>query len=197
MGAYSPLPWAPADLVDRVLAETVEPTLAEMRRRGTPFAGLLYVGLALTPDGPKVIEFNARFGDPETQVLLPLLETPLGGLLLAASNGTLGAHPPLRWHSGAAVTVVVASANYPGTPRTGDVILGAERPGVIHAGTARNADGALVSAGGRVLSATGTGPDLVAARDAAYALVDGITLAGSHHRTDIALRAAQGDVVVG
>ncbi|MCA2212866.1 phosphoribosylamine--glycine ligase [Jidongwangia harbinensis] len=194
MGAYAPLPWAPADLVERVMTETVEPTLAEMRGRGTPFAGLLYVGLALTPAGPKVIEFNARFGDPETQVVLALLATPLGGLLHAAATGTLGSHPPLEWHPGAAVTVVVAAHRYPGTPRTGDVITGAERPGVIHAGTARNAEGALVSAGGRVLAATATGADLAAARAAAYALVDGISLAGSHHRTDIALRAVEGTI---
>ena len=196
MGAYAPLRWAPDGLVERVMAETVEPTLAEMRERGTPFSGLLYVGLALTPDGPKVIEFNARFGDPETQVVLALLATPLAGLLMAAATGTLAAHPPLRWHSGAAVTVVVSSQNYPGTPRTGDVIEGAERPGVIHAGTARRADGALVSAGGRVLSVTATGADLAVARDAAYALIDGITLDGAHHRTDIALRAAQGQIAV-
>ncbi len=197
MGAYAPLPWAPAGLVEQVMAETVEPTLAEMRRRGTPFAGLLYVGLAITAAGPKVIEFNARFGDPETQVVLALLASPLGGLLNAAATGTLAGHPPLRWHPGSAVTVVVASHNYPGTPRTGDVILGGERPGVIHAGTARRAvDGALVSAGGRVLCATATGPDLAAARAAAYALVDGITLDGSHHRTDIALGAVNGEITV-
>jgi phosphoribosylamine--glycine ligase len=196
MGAYAPLPWAPPDLVERVLRDTVEPTLAEMRRRGIPFSGLLYVGLALTPDGPKVIEFNARFGDPETQVVLALLATPLAGLLKAAATGTLAGHPPLRWHPGAAVTVVVASENYPGTPRTGDVIEGGERPGVIHAGTARRADGALVSAGGRVLSATATGPDLAAAREAAYALVDGISLRGSHHRTDIALSAIQDKIKI-
>jgi phosphoribosylamine--glycine ligase len=196
MGAYAPLPWAPPNLVEQVMRETVEPTLAEMRKRGIPFAGLLYVGLALTPDGPKVIEFNARFGDPETQVVLALLETPLAGLLHAAAIGALADQPPLRWRSGAAVTVVVASNNYPGTPRTGDVIEGGEQPGVIHAGTARRADGALISAGGRVLSATATGPDLASAREAAYALVDGITLDGSHHRKDIALRAAQGKIVV-
>jgi phosphoribosylamine--glycine ligase len=197
MGAYAPLPWTPADLVEQVMASTVEPTLAEMRRRGTPFAGLLYVGLAITSKGPKVIEFNARFGDPETQVVLALLASPLGGLLNAAATGTLAEHSPLRWHEGAAVTVVVASHNYPGTPRTGDVIVGGERPGVIHAGTARRADdGALVSAGGRVLCATATGPDLAAAREAAYALVDGITLAGSHHRTDIALGAVQGTITI-
>jgi phosphoribosylamine--glycine ligase len=197
MGAYAPLPWAPPDLVDRVMGEIVHPTLAEMRRRGTPFAGLLYVGLALAADGPKVIEFNARFGDPETQVVLPLLATPLGALLYAAATGTLAAHPPLRWHPGAAVTVVVASHNYPGTPRTGDVIDGGERPGVIHAGTTRRADdGALISAGGRVLSVTATGPDLAAAREAAYTLVDGIRLDGSHHRSDIALTAVQGKVTL-
>jgi phosphoribosylamine--glycine ligase len=194
MGAYAPLSWAPHDLVPRVMRETVEPTLAEMRRRGTPFAGLLYVGLALTPGGPKVIEFNARFGDPETQVVLALLETPLAGLLLAAANGTLAGQPPLRWHEGAAVTVVVASANYPGTPRTGDVVEGAEVPGVIHAGTARRDDGALVSAGGRVLSVTSVGPDLAAARDSAYALVDGVRLAGAQFRTDIALAAVEGRI---
>ncbi|AEV81126.1 phosphoribosylamine--glycine ligase [Actinoplanes sp. SE50] len=196
MGAYAPLDWAPADLTERVLRETVEPTLAEMRRRGTPFAGLLYVGLALTPDGPKVIEFNARFGDPETQVVLALLATPLAGLLTAAATGTLAEHPPLTWHDGAAITVVVASHNYPGTPRTGDVITGAEVPGVIHAGTARNADGDLVSAGGRVLSVTATGVDLAAAREAAYALVDGVALDGAQFRTDIALRALNGQIKI-
>jgi phosphoribosylamine--glycine ligase len=191
MGAYAPLAWTPDDLVPRVMRETVEPTLAEMRKRGTPFAGLLYVGLALTPDGPKVIEFNARFGDPETQVVLALLATPLAGLLHAASTGTLAALPPLTWRPGAAVTVVVASENYPGTPRTGDVIEGAEVPGVIHAGTARRDDGALISAGGRVLSVTATGPDLAAARAAAYALVDGVRLKGAQFRTDIALGAVE------
>ncbi len=196
MGAYAPLPWTPDGLVDQVMRETVEPTLAEMRNRGTPFAGLLYVGLAITKDGPKVIEFNARFGDPETQVVLALLASGLGGLLNAAATGTLSAHPPLRWHDGSAVTVVVASHNYPGTPRTGDVIVGGERPGVIHAGTARNADGALISAGGRVLSATGIGPDLAAARAAAYELVDGISLDGSHHRMDIALSAVEGRITI-
>ena len=196
MGAYAPLDWTPSDLVPRVMRETVEPTLAEMRKRGTPFAGLLYVGLALTPDGPKVIEFNARFGDPETQVVLALLETPLAGLLQAAATGKLADHPPLRWHDGAAVTVVVASQNYPGTPRTGDVITGAEVPGVIHAGTARRDDGALISAGGRVLSVTATGPDLASARDAAYALVDGVRLEGGQFRTDIALSAVEGRITL-
>ncbi|GAA0426983.1 phosphoribosylamine--glycine ligase [Actinoplanes capillaceus] len=196
MGAYAPLDWAPADLTERVLRETVEPTLAEMRKRGTPFAGLLYVGLALTPDGPKVIEFNARFGDPETQVVLELLDTPLAGLLNAAATGTLAEHGPLRWKDGSAITIVVASHNYPGVPRTGDVIEGAERPGVIHAGTARNTDGALVSAGGRVLSVTAAGADLPAARAAAYALVEGVKLDGAQYRTDIALRAVEGRITL-
>ncbi|GAA2843439.1 phosphoribosylamine--glycine ligase [Actinoplanes cyaneus] len=196
MGAYAPLDWAPADLTERVLRETVEPTLAEMRRRGTPFAGLLYVGLALTPDGPKVIEFNARFGDPETQVVLALLATPLAGLLKAAATGTLAEHPPLRWHDGAAITIVIASHNYPGTPRTGDVITGAEVPGVIHAGTARNSAGELISAGGRVLSVTATGSDLASAREAAYTLVRGVSLPGAQFRTDIALRALNQEIKI-
>src|SRR6185312_5655362 len=157
--------------------------------RGTPFSGLLYAGLALTGRGPRVVEFNARFGDPETQVVLALLETPLAGLLHATATGTLAAHPPLQWKDGAAVTVVVAAANYPGTPRTGDVITGADQPGVIHAGTRRRDDGAVLSAGGRVLSATATGATLADARAAAYRLVDSLDLPDGRHRTDIA-RAA-------
>jgi phosphoribosylamine--glycine ligase len=195
MGAYAPLTWAPESLVDDVVSTVVEPTLAEMRRRGTPFAGLLYVGLALTADGPRVIEFNCRFGDPETQVVLALLETPLAGLLRAAATGTLAEHPPPSWRPGAAVTVVVAAAGYPASARHGDPILGADRvPGVLHAGTARRADGSLVSAGGRVLCCTATGPDLASARHAAYALVDGVTMPGARYRRDIALRAVTGPV---
>ncbi|MGI5212420.1 phosphoribosylamine--glycine ligase [Plantactinospora sp. CA-290183] len=195
MGAYTPLGWLPEGTVEQVMATVVQPTLAELRGRGTPFSGLLYVGLAITPDGPRVIEFNARFGDPETQAVLALLETPLAGLLHAAATGTLAGHPPLRWRPGAAVTVVLASAGYPGTPRTGDVVTGADRAGIIHAGTARRAaDGALVSAGGRVLSGTAVGADLAAARDAAYALVAGVGLDGAHYRRDIAEAAAAGRV---
>jgi phosphoribosylamine---glycine ligase len=193
MGAYAPLPWAPPTLVDDVLTTVVRPTLAELRRRRTPFAGLLYVGLALTPDGPRVIEFNCRFGDPETQVVLPLLETPLAELLLAAATGQLAHHPPLRWRRGSAVTVVVASAGYPGTPRTGDPVTGADRPGVVHSGT-RLVDGQLVSAGGRVLCCTATGPSLPDAREAAYRLLSGVGLAGSQHRTDIASAAIEGRI---
>ncbi|GAA1747953.1 phosphoribosylamine--glycine ligase [Luedemannella helvata] len=194
MGAYTPLPWAPGGLVDEVMATVVEPTLAAMRARETPFAGLLYVGLALTHKGVRVVEFNARFGDPETEAVLALLETPLGGLLRAAANGTLAEHPPLAWRDGAAVTVVVAAAGYPGQVRTGDVISGADQPGVLHAGTARGADGTLVSAGGRVLACTAVGADLASARDAAYSLVDKIELAGSHARRDIAAAAIAGAV---
>ncbi|MFV2010638.1 MULTISPECIES: phosphoribosylamine--glycine ligase [unclassified Micromonospora] len=201
MGAYAPLPWAPPDLVDQVMAEVVHPTLAEMRHRGTPFAGLLYVGLAVTAAGPRVIEFNARFGDPETQVVLALLETPLAGLLHAAATGTLADHPPLRWRDGAAVTVVLASAGYPAAARTGDVITGdaisgAGQAGISHAGTAHDATGQLVSAGGRVLSATGVGADLADARDAAYRLLAGVDLPGGHFRTDIALAAAEGRITL-
>jgi phosphoribosylamine--glycine ligase len=191
MGAYAPLPWAPVGLVDDVLATVVEPTLAEMRRRGTPFAGLLYVGLAITADGPKVIEFNCRFGDPETQVVLPLLETGLAGLLYAAATATLAEHPPLVWRDGAAVTVVLAASGYPGPPRLGDPVTGADRPGIVHAGTAVREDGTLVTAGGRVLCATATGGDLATARAEAYELLAGVGLAGGVFRRDIALAAVR------
>jgi phosphoribosylamine---glycine ligase len=202
MGAYSPLDWAPEGLVDDVVARVAQPVVDEMRRRGTPFSGVLYVGLALTPRGPRVIEFNARFGDPETQVVLARLRTPLGGVLLAAAKGRLHEAPVLRWSEEAAVTVVVAADNYPGTPRTSDPITGLDDlPGapetyVLHAGTARDADGLLVSAGGRVLSVVATGATLTEARERVYAAVDAIELPGSHHRTDIALRAERGDVTV-
>jgi phosphoribosylamine---glycine ligase len=192
MGAYAPLPWADSDLVPQVMRTIVEPTLAEMRRRGTPFAGLLYVGLAITAAGPKVIEFNARFGDPETQAVLALLETPLAGLLNAAATGTLAAHPPLRWSAGSAVTVVVAAAGYPGQARTGDVITGAQADGVFHAGTVVR-DEQLLSAGGRVLACTATGATLAEARDNAYALVAGVKLDGAQFRTDIALAASKAE----
>jgi phosphoribosylamine--glycine ligase len=194
MGAYAPLEWLPPGTVEDVLRTVAQPTVDELRRRGTPFAGLLYVGLAMTAAGPRVIEFNARFGDPETQVVLALLETPLAGLLYAAATGTLADHPPLRWQDGAAVTVVIAAANYPDTPRTDDAISGGDQLGVIHAGTRRDGDGVLRSSGGRVLSATATGPTLAAARSAAYRLVDSIRMPGGQHRTDIAWSAVQGQV---
>ena len=201
MGAYSPLPWAPTDLVDDVLRTVLQPTVDELGRRGTPFSGLLYAGLALTSRGTKVIEFNARFGDPETQVVLARLETPLAGVLLAAATGTLASLPPLEWSDDSAVTVVIASSNYPGTPRTGDEITGLPAAqaissvDVLHAGT-RSDSGAVVSSGGRVLSVTAVGATLDEARAAAYQAVDLITLEGSHHRRDIAQAAAEGRVTL-
>ncbi|MEU5533089.1 phosphoribosylamine--glycine ligase [Streptomyces sp. NPDC020362] len=197
MGAYSPLPWADPKLVEEVLETVLQPTVDEMRRRGTPFSGLLYAGLAITSRGVRVIEFNARFGDPETQVVLARLKTPLAGVLLAAANGTLDDLEPLRWREDAAVTVVVASHNYPGTPRTGDPIEGLDEVAaedaphayVLHAGTRRDGD-AIVSAGGRVLSVTATGQDLAEARERAYRAVARIRLDGSQHRSDIAAEAA-------
>jgi phosphoribosylamine--glycine ligase len=193
MGAYCPLPWADPGLVPHVMRTVVEPTLREMRGRGIPFAGLLYVGLAITAQGPKVIEFNARFGDPETQAVLALLETPLAGLLNAAATGTLATHPPLQWSAGSAVTVVVAAAGYPGQARAGDVITGAQAPGIFHAGTVVR-DEQLVSAGGRVLSCTATGATLAEAREKAYALAGGVKLEGAQFRTDIALAASRNSV---
>jgi phosphoribosylamine--glycine ligase len=192
MGAYSPLPWAPEGLVDEVLARVARPTIAELARRGTPFVGVLYCGLALTSRGPKVIEFNARFGDPETQVVLARLLTPLGGLLNAAAIGELAAQPPLRWRESAAVTVVLAASGYPGAPRSGDRIAGLEAAGalpgayVLQAGTRRADDDSILSAGGRVLSVVGIGDDLERARSAAYAALGEIELRGGHFRTDIA-----------
>ncbi|MFF8962270.1 phosphoribosylamine--glycine ligase [Streptomyces globisporus] len=199
MGAYSPLPWADPKLVDEVLETVLQPTVDELRRRGTPFSGLLYAGLAITSRGVRVIEFNARFGDPETQVVLARLQTPLAGVLLASANGTLDVLPPLNWRDDAAVTVVIASHNYPDTPRTGDPIDGladvaaqdAPDAYVLHAGTRAEGD-AVLSAGGRVLSVTATGKDLTAARERAYTALGRIRLDGSQHRTDIALKASQG-----
>ncbi|KEI44613.1 phosphoribosylamine--glycine ligase [Saccharopolyspora rectivirgula] len=196
MGAYAPLPWAPDDLVDTVVRTIVQPTVDELARRGTPFSGLLYTGLALTSQGPQVIEFNCRFGDPETQAVLALLKTPLAGLLNAVATGSLAEQPPLEWADEAAVTVVVAAEGYPGRTRVDEVISGADLPGVLHSGTRRREDGAVVSAGGRVLSVVATGPDLEAARNAVYERVGQVHLPGSHYRTDIALRAARGEIAV-
>ncbi|MER5434033.1 phosphoribosylamine--glycine ligase [Streptomyces sp. NPDC002588] len=199
MGAYSPLPWADPKLVEEVLETVLQPTVDELRRRGTPFSGLLYAGLAITSRGVRVIEFNARFGDPETQVVLARLQTPLAGVLMAAATANLADLEPLRWSDDAAVTVVIASHNYPATPRTGDPITGlgevsaedAPHAYVLHAGTRQDGE-AVVSAGGRVLSVTATGPDLTRARERAYRAVARIGLDGSQHRTDIAAKAAAG-----
>jgi phosphoribosylamine---glycine ligase len=196
MGAYAPLPWLPADVYHTMVSKIVEPVAAELVRRDSRFSGLLYAGLAITANGPAVIEFNCRFGDPETQSVLALLDSPLGQLLHATATGELASFGELRWRDGAAVTVVLAAQNYPGKPRVGDVIAGSDAAGVLHAGTARRDDGAIVSSGGRVLSVVGTGPDLAAARAAAYDLIASIRLPGSHFRTDIGLAAAEGTIRV-
>lgn len=196
MGAYAPVPWLPDEVYRDIVGNIVEPVAAEMVRRGSPFCGLLYVGLAITGTGPAVVEFNCRFGDPETQAVLALLQSPLGQLLYAAGTGKLADFGELRWHPGAAVTVVLAAENYPGRPRVGDVVAGAEAEGVLHAGTARRDDGEVVSSGGRVLSVVGTGADLAAARAQAYQLMGSIRLPGSHFRGDIALLAAEGKINV-
>ncbi|HET8666014.1 MAG TPA: phosphoribosylamine--glycine ligase [Nocardioides sp.] len=191
MGAYTPLTWAPVDLVDEVQRTVIQPTVEEMARRGTPFAGLLYAGLALTSRGVRVVEFNVRFGDPETQPLLALLDSPLLPLLLGAATGTLAEVPPPTWKPGAAVTVVMASKGYPESSSKGDVIVGTETldrdPAVhvIHAGTAR-ADGRLVTAGGRVLAVTAVGVDVADARAKAYEGVAMISFPGAQWRRDIA-----------
>jgi phosphoribosylamine--glycine ligase len=196
MGAYSPLPWAPAGMVEDVTERILQPMVDAMRHRGTPFSGLLYAGLALTKRGIRVIEFNARFGDPETQVVLANLRTPLGQLLMAAAVGGLDAIPPLSWQSGYAVTVVLAAAGYPIAPRTGDVITGLQEAAdvtgvdIFHAGTTVNDEGDLVSAGGRVLSVTAHGDTVSSARARAYEAIDLIRLDGAHNRSDIAKAAA-------
>ena len=196
MGAYVPLSWAPAGLADEVLATVVQPALDELGRRGTPYQGLLYAGLALTAKGVKVVEFNARFGDPETQVVLDRLATPLAGLLHASAVGDLGGAQALSWHPGAAVTVVIAAEGYPESPAKGDVITFAALPEgtdgyILHAGTAMNGRD-LVTSGGRVLNAVGTGQDLASARRAAYAVAGSVEFRGSWYRRDIAERASAG-----
>ncbi|HTZ91570.1 MAG TPA: phosphoribosylamine--glycine ligase [Streptosporangiaceae bacterium] len=192
MGAYAPLPWAPADLAAETLTRIVQPTLAELSRRGTPYSGLLYAGLCLTPRGIRVVEFNARFGDPETQVVLDRLGTPLGGLLAAAATGDLPGAGELTWLGGAAVTVVIAAEGYPGAPVSGDVIEGIDDaalvPGsyVLQAGTARDSSGRLVATGGRVLNVVGAGADQAAARASAYQAAARIRMRGGWYRSDIA-----------
>jgi phosphoribosylamine--glycine ligase len=198
MGAYAPLPWAPAGLAEDVMDQVIGPALNELAGRGTPYTGLLYAGLCLTSSGPKVIEFNARFGDPETQPILDRLATPLGGLLLAAAAGDLAAAGPLRWTPGAAVAVVIAAEGYPDRPAQGDQIEGiteAERipdAYILHAGTAVSGAGHLTSAGGRVLNAVGTGAGLAQARAAAYLAAEQIRMRGGWYRRDIADLPAAG-----
>ena len=198
MGAYAPLPWLPAGTVAQVQRDVLQPVVDEMARRGTPFAGLLYAGLAMTASGPQVIEFNCRFGDPETQVVLALLETPLAQLLLAAATGRLAEVGPLHWREGAAVTVVVASEGYPAAPQLGDPVgVGPVPAGVavLHAGTRDDGDRVL-SAGGRVLSVTAVADDLAGARALVYEGVAAVSLRGAHWRTDVARAAVAGEVTL-
>jgi phosphoribosylamine---glycine ligase len=208
MGAYAPLPWAAADLPEHILDTVIGPAVEALRRRGTPYQGLLYAGLCLTAAGPRVVEFNARFGDPETQVVLDRLGTPLAPLLYAAAAGDLAAAEPPRWLPGAAVVVVIAADGYPENPVKGEKIkiLDPERPVaarsgqaaaprgeitpppayVLHAGTATDPAGELVSAGGRVLNVVGAGRDVAAARAAAYELAAAVQMRGGWYRRDIA-----------
>ncbi len=194
MGAYAPLTWLPEGFVEDVLERVTRPVLREMASRGTPFTGVLYVGLALTSEGPKVVEFNVRFGDPEAQVVLARLRSPLSGLLLAAAQGRLAEHVAAHGapvEDGAAVAVVVAAPGYPADVRTGDAVLGLDEaaavPGahVLHAGTALR-DGHLVTSGGRVLTVVGTGDDVAAARSVAYEAVQHVHVPGGQLRLDVA-----------
>jgi phosphoribosylamine--glycine ligase len=191
MGAYSPLPWAPTEIVEETYEKVLAPMIAEMAARGTPFVGLLYAGLALTDHGIRVIEFNARFGDPETQVLIPRLVTPLATLLYKAATDSLD-DEVLQWRDESAVTVVLAAQGYPESPKIGGAITALptiDKAQIFHAGTSQSAD-ALLSAGGRVLTVTGIGSDLTEARDRAYRAISQIQLEGSFYRTDIALNAS-------
>ena len=195
MGAYAPLPWAPPGLADQTLDTVVLPVLEHLRKLGHPYSGLLYAGLALTSRGPRVVEFNARFGDPEAQVILDRLGTPLGGLLAACAQGDLGSAPALDWLPGAAVTVVVAAEGYPASPVHGDRIDGIDTAGhvpgsyVLQAGTTTDGAGHLITSGGRVLNVVGSGPDLAAARASAYQAASLIRLRGGWYRSDIADQA--------
>lgn len=202
MGAYSPLPWlaerfgSEEAFVAQVTAEVAEPVIRQLDAEGTPFIGLLYAGLILTDAGVKVIEFNARFGDPETQVVLPRLTSPLSRLLLAAASGTLESEPAPEFSAEAAVTVVLASEGYPEQPLTGRPLTGTDAAASVdgvhlaHAAT-KNTDGGLVATGGRVLNVVALGADLADARGRAYAALEHISLEGAHYRRDIALSASQ------
>jgi phosphoribosylamine--glycine ligase len=196
MGSYSPVPAVDDARAQEICAAVHQPVLDELARRGTPFHGVLYAGLMMTTTGFKVLEFNVRFGDPETQAILPRLRSDLLGLLFAAcERDGLRDAPPLQWAPQTAVTVVLASAGYPESSSSGDVITGLEDVGpdvlVTHAGTARDAAGEIVTAGGRVLSVTALGDDAAGARAGAYAAADMIQFPGSQLRRDIALRAVR------
>lgn len=202
MGAYTPLPWAPPGLVDEIMESVVEPTIAELGRRGTPFVGLLYAGLALTSKGLRVVEFNVRFGDPETQAVLAALDSPLGQVLYAAATGDLEHVGELAWKPGATVAVVLAADGYPGTPELGGVIGGRRLTGsddnvhIVHAGTALNADGDIVAAGGRVLAVVAQASTLARARADAYSGVADLDAPSLFCRSDIAEKAERGEIAV-
>lgn len=190
MGSVSPVADIPDELADELLTTVHRPVIEEMRRRGVPFTGVLYAGIMMTPDGPRVLEFNARFGDPETQALLPRVDEDLVELLTLAADGALPDRP-VRVGAGAAVAVVLAAADYPGTPRTGDEITGLDEAAaagaeVYHAGTAAGADGAIVTAGGRVLAVSAGGDTVRQARERAYAAAALVRFDGSQMRSDIA-----------
>lgn len=198
MGAYTPLPWLGRDDVQRIVDEVCTPVAKEMVRRGTPYSGLLYAGLAWGEEGPAVVEFNCRFGDPETQAVLSLLKSPLAQALNATATGTLAELEPLQWEDGFAITVVMAAEGYPASPRKGDAITGEglEDPErVLHAGTKRS-NGVFQSNGGRVLNVLGKGDTLDAARENAYATAQGIEFAGGFVRGDIGKRAAAGEISI-
>lgn len=199
MGAYTPLPWLPEDGVQRIVDEVCRPVAKQMVEDGVPFNGLLYAGLAWGKNGPSVVEFNCRFGDPETQAVLELLKTPLGGVLNAVARGELESLPELEWKDGYALTVVLAAEGYPESPKTGEVISGAdagsESKGIRAAGVAEK-DGKLVSSGGRVINVIGSGATLEEARDNAYRVMDTVNLPGGHFRRDIALPAVEGRISV-
>lgn len=201
MGAYTPLPWLPEGFVEEVIQRVAAPTIAEMAHRGTPFVGVLYCGLAATSRGIRVIEFNARFGDPETQAVLARLKTPLGGLLMAAAKGELPADLELDWDPRTAVDVVMAAENYPDTPRKGDAITGIEAANALegvhvdHAGTVAT-DRGIETAGGRVLAVVALGEDLADARERAYSGVGAISWEGAQNRSDIALAAAENRITI-
>ena len=202
MGAYTPLPWLPDDGVQRIVDEVCVPVAKQMVAESCPFSGLLYAGLAWGSEGPAVVEFNCRFGDPETQAVLDMLETPLGGVLNAVATGTLDQLEPLVWRDGYAVTVVLAAEGYPESPVTGAPISGAaagdEARGVRAAGVADDPEreGGLVSAGGRVLNVIARGATLEEARSAAYAELEKIELPGGHYRSDIGLSAVEGRISI-
>lgn len=196
MGAYTPLPWLPDGAVERIVDEVCKPVAAELVRREMPYSGLLYAGLAWGKQGPAVVEFNCRFGDPETQAVLEQLNSPLGEVLMAVADGKLAELPPLEWKDGYALTVVLAAENYPDSPVTGGEIKGADNDAVLHAGTGLNERGELIATGGRVLNVVAHGETLEEARDAAYEVLRGIELEGSFYRSDIAAPALHGEIAI-